>query len=120
MKATFNLPLPPSLNSIINASRRSRSSANHQKQFWTDKAAAICQDLPKFESQVWLEFHWQVKNPRRDPDNIASAAKFIMDGMLKAKMIIEDNLLIIQSPVIHHYAIGTTDEVTIIIRDTPT
>lgn len=119
MKIKIELALPPSLNSIINASRRSRDSANYQKQFWTNKVADLCQDLPKFPDKVWLEFHWTVKNNRRDPDNIASAAKFIMDGMLKAQMIQEDNLIYIQSPITHHYHIGDTDTAKVIISDLP-
>lgn len=39
-----------------------------------------------------LKFKWIVPNKKKDADNIASAKKFILDGMQEAKLIQNDNL----------------------------
>lgn len=48
----------------------------------------------------------QIKNFRRDPDNISAAAKFVMDGLVEGGIIQDDSLKFIMLPVLHWYEKG--------------
>jgi hypothetical protein len=120
MIATFKFPLPPTMNDIIDVARYRggggyRASAN-QKRTWTNKICAIAQSqkTSQFKGKVWVEFFWIVRNFGRDPDNIYGASKFIFDGLVMAKIIKNDNLMVIQSPIIHNYLRGK-DSVIVLI-----
>ena len=45
----------------------------------------------KVEVDSCLHFRWYEKNRRRDPDNIASGAKFVLDAMIKQGCLANDN-----------------------------
>lgn len=56
----------------------------YQKKFpYMDKWA-----VPK---GACFHFRWYAKNKRRDPDNIASACKFLFDAMIKQGCLANDN-----------------------------
>ena len=116
MKASFTSPLPPTLNNQIDIARSNRYKSAEIKKRWTNAIATECAQLPSFPGKVWLSFEWQIKSFARDPDNIAAAAKYLLDGMVLARVIQRDNLTIIQSPVIHHYVKGA-DRVVVTISD---
>jgi hypothetical protein len=99
-------PLPPTLNQIINHNRSDRYSAAKTKKEESDRVAIECraQVLPKYQGQVWLEFHWFVSNFGADPDNVSAAAKYILDGMVKAQVLTKDSLMAIQSPYLHWFS----------------
>ncbi len=100
----ISLPLPPTLNEIINESRGGWQAAASTKKQWTNKIAGFIEECGfTLQDKVWLEFNWYLKNFGRDADNVAAAAKYIMDGIVSGKGIRNDNLTIIQSPVIHYY-----------------
>lgn len=46
----------------------------------------------KIQTPCKLKFTWIIANKKRDLDNIAFAKKFILDAMVKAKVIPNDNL----------------------------
>lgn len=116
MIASFTSPLPPTLNEQIDIARGNRYKSAEIKKRWTNAIATECYNLPSFPGKVWLSFEWQVRTLARDPDNIAAAAKYLLDGMVAARVICNDNLTIIQSPVIHHYVKGA-DRVVVTISD---
>ncbi len=115
---TMNV-LPPTLNEIIASARASRHGNAGLKKTWTARVAraAEWQGLPALEGVVYLEVLWRVKNRRRDEDNIEAAQKFIMDGLVLAGVLQEDNLKVIRTPKIHHVEIVDEDGFSIIIRD---
>jgi len=47
--------------------------------------------LPIQEYPVHIEFHWRCVDERHDPDNIAFAKKFILDGMVEARVLEGDS-----------------------------
>ena len=47
--------------------------------------------LPRFENPVEIHFHWVEENKKRDLDNICFAKKFILDAMVKAGKLKDDN-----------------------------
>lgn len=115
----YEFPLPPTLNEIINIARQNRYASAKEKEYWTNYIAVLCRGRYKFPSEVWLEFTWRIKSKRRDPDNIAASAKFPLDSLVKAGILKNDNLTIIQSPVIHWYEKALTDSCVLLIADCP-
>ncbi|NES89284.1 hypothetical protein [Okeania sp. SIO2B9] len=101
---TIVYPLPPTLNKIISSARRSIYASSSEKRKWTQELALMSSALqPYGENKVWLCFNWRVFNENRDPDNIAAAAKYIMDGLVAAGVLPDDSLRYIGSPVLHYY-----------------
>ena len=47
--------------------------------------------LPKFNKPIKIHFHWVEGNKRRDLDNVAFSKKFILDAMVKAGKLQDDN-----------------------------
>lgn len=80
------------LNTYIKALNSNRYSGNELKQINTFDAKVACNDLPPItEFPVYITMIWRCKNKRKDPDNIAFAKKFILDGMVQAKVIPDDS-----------------------------
>ena len=46
--------------------------------------------LSKIDSPVRIIFNWRCSNRKSDPDNIAFAKKFILDGLVKASILAND------------------------------
>ncbi len=93
MSQSFTIPgTLPGLNEVVNASRANKYKAAKLKKdaeeliVWSIKAAKIhpVQDVS------FIEFGWFEPNRKRDPDNIVSARKFIMDALQKAGIIETD------------------------------
>ena len=100
----FKMPLLPTMNEIINTARSGWQPSNKLKKQWTNKIANFVKNCGfTLNDKIWIEFHWYLRNFGRDADNTAAAAKFIMDGLVSAKAIHNDNLTVIQSPVVHYY-----------------
>ena len=128
--AEFRFPLPPTLNDQINIARNNRYGSAKEKEKWTNDIALLCleQSKHRFPGQVWMQFIYYLKNSRRDPDNVSASRKYILDGMVQAGIIINDNLQIIQSPIIESFIVSEpgrgkdkikilTDEVVVKISD---
>jgi hypothetical protein len=81
----------PSLNEYINVCRENRyKEAEFKKNIESDIGIFI-RNLPQFENPVRIHFHWIEDNKRRDYDNIAFAKKFILDSLVKAGKLRDDN-----------------------------
>lgn len=85
------------LNNYINAERSNRFMASKIKKEQT----AIVSNVIKKEMAAGLvikeehfplnfEFHWFMKNKRKDKDNIVFAKKFLFDGMIDSGLIAND------------------------------
>lgn len=99
MKTSFTFQVDgrmPGLNDYIKANRGSRGKffGNGMKKFLTDEVekllTSIGDEMPRFTKPVVVVFEWKEMNMKRDPDNVAFAKKFILDGMVKAGMIEND------------------------------
>lgn len=82
----------PTLNELIAAINHNRHVGNKLKQEITElcEIAFRQQCGETYTKQIFLFFHWFEKNKKRDKDNIASAKKFILDGMQRAGTIKTD------------------------------
>ena len=83
------------LNEYINAERRNRYIAAKIKHKETkDCAKLIKKQMAHGVAFDWpckLHFIWHLKNKRKDPDGVAFAKKFILDGMQEAGFVENDN-----------------------------
>lgn len=78
------------LNSYINAERANKFKAAKIKKDNTFRCMLACKNVPHVESYpLDIIIHWHT-NGRKDPDNIAFAIKFILDGLHKGKVIDND------------------------------
>ena len=90
----YKLVIPgqlPTLNEIINEAKAHWNNYRVQKENSTEKVAwvAIEAGLPRLNA-VKLDITYYRKNRRHDPDNIAAAKKFILDGLVAAGVIEND------------------------------
>lgn len=56
-----------------------------------DEIIGYVQELPKFANPVRIAFHWVESNKRRDLDGICFGKKFILDALVKAQILSDDN-----------------------------
>ena len=84
----------PSLNEITDCNRGNKYSAAQQKKRLTEDIAweATRQHIKKFKDKVFITLNYYEPNNRRDDDNVQSGgAKFILDGLQMAGVIINDS-----------------------------
>ena len=95
MKQQFVIPHElPALNQTIEAGKRHWSKYSRLKREYTELVACLArrQLRPVLSGRVYLSFVWYCRNRKRDPDNIASAKKFIIDGLVTAGILPNDSL----------------------------
>lgn len=93
----------PSLNEYIKASKVIKgkwNAGNQMKQDVQDDIMVFLNKLPTYTRPIQIHFHWVEENKRRDLDNVCFAKKFILDSMVKAGKLKDDN---------RNYVIGFTD-----------
>lgn len=87
----------PSLNDYIDACRTNHyTGAKFKKKTESLISAYILvakakKTLTPTDKPVVVHFEWHEKTKKRDPDNVASAKKFILDAMQKSGIIPNDN-----------------------------
>jgi hypothetical protein len=84
----------PGYNESIAAAKSGRGKSNayaRVKKAETERVAwaAKAQRVPKFE-RIFLRFVWVETDRARNPDNIASAKKYLIDGLVLAGVIRND------------------------------
>lgn len=90
LKVEIPLKLP-SLNQYIGACRSNAIYGSRMKRQMEAEIGKYISDLPRIESPVKIHFLWQEENKRRDLDNIAFGKKFILDALVKAGKLKDDN-----------------------------
>lgn len=123
MKQTFILNyIPTDANNYINAERTNRFMAAEIKKRETNTAyrSFLNQFIEEFKKPVHIKFIWYVKKSKngklKDPDNIAFAKKFILDGLVDAGVIVNDTLKEIYS-LKDEFIIDTDEQVIIDISE---
>lgn len=92
MKVTVEIPMKlPSLNEYINICRTNPFKASKFKKELENDIEIFLARLPKFENPIKIHFHWVEGSRRRDLDNISASKKFILDAMVKAGKLKDDN-----------------------------
>ena len=90
IRCEINMKLP-SLNEYVNVCRTNRFKASNYKKRIESAIGLFIGHLPRFDKPVKIHFHWIEGNKRRDYDNIAFAKKFILDALVKAGKLRDDN-----------------------------
>lgn len=82
----------PTLNEYIDCERGSTIAAAAMKKKCTEQVMVQCieQSIPPVAGKVDLLFEWH-SSTRHDPDNVAFAKKFILDGLQLAGVLENDN-----------------------------
>ena len=80
------------LNDYIDSERTNRIIASRIKKKLTNEVTEQClyANCNKPKRKVDMTFRWHVKS-RHDSDNIAFAKKYVLDGMVKAGVLENDN-----------------------------
>lgn len=81
------------LNEYIDAERGHLMKGAQIKKVETRRVLFHCrsQATPGVEHYpVFVHFHWIRKDKRTDPDNVAAAKKFILDGLVEAGVLSND------------------------------
>jgi hypothetical protein len=84
----------PGMNETIDAAKSGRGKGNayaRLKRSWTGTVCLLARAarLPKC-NRVRMRFLWWEPNRRRDPDNIAAARKYVLDGLVLAGVLPND------------------------------
>ena len=88
----IEIPLKlPSLNDYVRACRSNAYAGAKMKQQMEKQITWYLKDLPQYDKPITIHFHWIEGNKRRDLDNIAFGKKFILDAMVKAGKLKDDN-----------------------------
>lgn len=92
---TFFVPGPlPGLNEVVAAAKHRRgnwTAYGDLKRKWTSTIQAILRTTHiRSMPAATLQFVWCEKDRRRDPDNIASAKKFILDALVQEGVLTTD------------------------------
>lgn len=91
-KITCEIPLKlPSLNDYVYACRANKYTGYRMKKGVEAKIMRYINKLPLFEKPIKIDFIWIEENKRRDLDNVAFAKKFILDALVKAGKLKDDN-----------------------------
>jgi Holliday junction resolvase RusA-like endonuclease len=69
--------------------------------------------------QIAVTCRWYCKDKRRDPDNIGSAVKYILDGLVSAKIIPNDGWRQI-GRIVHEYEQSKDDGVIVTLEQITT
>lgn len=81
----------PSLNEYIKAERSNKFQAASLKKEYTCKTmAAVLRYKGLVTRKADIHFEWHTSR-RVDPDNLDFARKFILDGLVRAGVLIDDN-----------------------------
>lgn len=92
--AIYRVEIPlklPSCNDYINECRRNRYAGAKMKSEIEDDIIVYLRSLPRFTNPIKIHFHWIEGNKRRDLDGICFGKKFLLDAMVKAEVITDDN-----------------------------
>lgn len=114
----MELRLPPlvDLNTYINAERTNKYIAAKIKREETFKVATLAmQALPKMEKINKITFIWKHKDKRKDHDNVMFAAKWIMDGLVQAKIIPNDGWKHTPTRYLHKHEVNKNDPGVVVI-----
>ena len=91
---SFFLDFPlPTLNEMIRTARGNKFAAAAQKKKYTDLVAMEIMgqtDRPHFEA-ISLDITWIETNKKRDPDNCFMGVKYLLDGIVAAGIIDDDD-----------------------------
>lgn len=128
LKLTIDIDFP-SLNFIINEAKKGGKGKSYSKikKTQTTNVWLLCnneykaQGSPVFKDNVMFLFVWHSKKSSngkiKDPDNLESAVKFILDGLVKLGVFPDDSYNYTSGQKIHYHKISEKPCVDVYIRN---
>lgn len=80
----------PTFNKVLNLSKGHWSHYHKKKKNLTSLVKGIIGNPSFTHERVRAHFKWYRKTNRADPDNIAFAKKYVIDGIVKSGLLAED------------------------------
>ena len=81
----------PALNQVLDAGKAHWSRyAKLKKEYSTLVSILAKIQLRPVQERVRIGFRWYCRDRRKDPDNICSAKKFVLDGLIAANILKND------------------------------
>ena len=119
---TYRCEIPlrlPSLNDYILACRKNKFAGGKFKEKIDSQIIPYVKDLPTFQGKISIHFHWVEANKKRDPDNIASGCKYILDAMQKSGVLYNDNWQWIDTDTgfSHSFEVGDYPKIILTIKE---
>lgn len=83
----------PGLNEMIAEARKGTFPSVRQKREWTELCAweARAARLPSLNVPVRIKIRWIEPRSNRDVDNVAAGAKYVLDGLVNAGVLRDDD-----------------------------
>lgn len=102
---------PPSLNKLINTARTNRFIAAKDKKDWTTYIAKhSIINLTNTYKNPYVAAEISYSRASSDLDNLAACFKSVLDGLVKAEIITNDNLSTIQPVMLYRAVKVSTKE----------
>ncbi len=77
----------PTMNETIAKAKSHWGAYSGWKKQYTNRVAAIMPAPKAAHACVCVHFEWYRADMRTDPDNVASAAKYVIDGIVKSGLL---------------------------------
>lgn len=98
----------PDLNAEIFNVKKHRNEYYKTKKKFTNIVMLVAMSQCKkvqLDCQIAIKLIWFCKNKRKDPDNVAFGQKYILDGLVAAKIIRDDNWDTLKGGILHLFDI---------------
>lgn len=109
----------PAMNETLKAARATKGSWSRYsdlKRAYTKGVRLYALDHRRRRIETaHVRFEWHCENRRTDPDNIASAAKYVLDGLVKAGVLADDGFKNVKS--IHHDFLVSKEPGVLVVID---
>lgn len=91
MQQAFTIPSTnfPGLNEIIKVAKAHPMAYSSMKKKWGELVSTYIKKakLKPMQGPVQIHITWVEKTRRRDPDNVRAGSKFILDALVKSKVL---------------------------------
>ena len=110
----------PTLNEMIRTARGNKYAAAAQKKKYTDLVAMeiMVQTMRPYFAAISLDLTWIETKKKRDPDNCFGGVKYILDGIVAAGIIDDDDRDHVAS-ITNRIAVGDSRGVVAIVTSVP-
>ncbi len=107
----------PSMNEIIAAAKSGRGRSNAYSRMKARFTAIAMNAVSGMNpvSSCSIHCQWTSKNSRKDPDNVAAGVKFVLDGLVNAKILPGDGRKHVVG-ISHSFVVSKIPGVQIIIH----
>jgi len=93
----------PNLNAVIAAAKLHYANYAAVKKQHTYQVFYLAKaQLKPIRGSITISVYWISKNARVDPDNLSHGIKYILDGLVMAKIIEDDNRSTVKK-IVHHF-----------------